>query len=48
MNAIRSLLINTRRVLAGAGEVVRYALMFLWAIFCRKATVHGLGDPATA
>ena len=37
MNAIRSLLINAHRLLAGAGEVVRYALMFLWAIFCPKA-----------
>jgi hypothetical protein len=39
MNAIRSLLINAHRLLAGAGEVVRYALMFLWAIFCPKAVL---------
>jgi len=41
MNAIRSLLINVRHVLAGAGEVVRYALIFLWAIFCPKAVLAG-------
>ncbi len=28
-----------RRVLAGAGEVVRYALIFLWGIFCPKAVL---------
>ena len=39
MNAIRSLMINVRRVLAGAGEVVHYAVMFLWAIFCPKAVL---------
>ncbi len=37
MNAIRSLLMNVRRVLAGAGEVVHYALLFLWAILCPRA-----------
>ena len=26
-----------RRLVAGAGEVVHHALMFLWAIFCSKA-----------
>jgi hypothetical protein len=37
MNAMRSLLTNVRRVLAGVGEVVRYVLIFLWGIFCPKA-----------
>ena len=32
-------MINVRRVLAGAGEVVHYAVMFLWAIFCPKAVL---------
>lgn len=36
MNAIRTLLTNLRHVLACAGEMFRYALMFLWAIFCPK------------
>lgn len=39
MNAIRSLLVNMHRVLAGAGEVVRYALIFLWGMFCPKAVL---------
>ena len=39
MNAIRSLLIDMCRVLAGAGEVGRYALMLLWAVFCSKAVL---------
>jgi len=39
MNAIRSLLINVSRVLAGAGELVGYALVFLWGIFCLKAVL---------
>jgi len=30
---------NVRRVLAGAGEVVHYALIFLWGIFCPKAVL---------
>ncbi len=36
MNAIRTLLTSLRHVLACAGEMFRYALMFLWAIFCPK------------
>jgi hypothetical protein len=39
MNAIRSLLMNVRRVLAGAGDVVRYALIFLWGMFCQRAVL---------
>jgi len=39
MNVIRSLLMNIRRVLGGVGEVVRYALMFVWSIFCPKAVL---------
>jgi hypothetical protein len=39
MNAIRSLLMNIRRVLACAGEMCGYALMFLWAVFCPKAVL---------
>ena len=39
MNAIKSLLINIRGVLACVGEMFRYALMFLWAIFCPKAVL---------
>ena len=38
---MRSLLISVRRALAGAGEVVRYALVFVWAIFCPKAVLAG-------
>ena len=30
---------NVRRVLVGTGEVVRYALMFVWGIFCPKAVL---------
>ena len=39
MNAIRTLLINLRHVFACAGELFRYALMFLWALFCPKAVL---------
>jgi hypothetical protein len=39
MNAIRSLLTNVRGVLSGAGGVVRYALIFLRAVFCPKAVL---------
>jgi len=39
MNAMRSLLMNIRGVLACVGEMFRYALMFLWAIFCPKAVL---------
>jgi len=39
MNATRSLPMNVRRVLACAGEIRRYALIFLWAIFCPKAVL---------
>jgi len=39
MNATSSLLMNVRRVLACAGEICRYALMFLWAAFCPKAVL---------
>jgi putative transposase len=39
MNATRSLLMNARRVLACAGEICRYALIFLWAVFCPKAVL---------
>ncbi|MCH7920976.1 MAG: hypothetical protein IIC50_23760 [Planctomycetes bacterium] len=39
MNAIRSLLINICSVLACAGEVVRYVLIFLRAILCPKAVL---------
>jgi hypothetical protein len=30
---------NVRRVLAGAGEVVHYGLLFLWAIPCPRAVL---------
>ena len=30
---------NVRRVLAGAGEVGHYALLFLWAILCPRAVL---------
>jgi hypothetical protein len=36
---MRGLLINVRRVLADAREVVRYVLIFLWGIFCPKAAL---------
>ena len=39
MNAIRTLLTSLRHVLACAGEMFRYALMFLWAIFCPKVVL---------
>ena len=39
MNAIRNLLINIRSVLACAGEVVRYVLIFLRAILCPKTVL---------
>ena len=39
MNTIRSLLIDIRSVLACAGELVRYALIFLRAILCPKAVL---------
>ena len=39
MNAIRTLLMNLCHLLACAGEMFRYALMFLWAIFCPKAVL---------
>jgi len=31
--------INLRHVLACAGELFRYTLMFLWAIFCPKVVL---------
>ena len=39
MSAIGNLLTNVRRALAGAGEAVHYAVMFLWGIFCPKAVL---------
>jgi len=39
MNAIKSLLINIRGVLACVGEIFRYTQMFLWAVFCPKAVL---------
>lgn len=39
MNAIRTLLTSLRHVLACAGEMFRYALMFLWAAFCPKVVL---------
>ena len=32
-------MINLRHVLACAGELFRYTLMFLWAIFCPKVVL---------
>ena len=39
MNAIRSLLLNIRSILACAGDLALYALTFLWAILCPKAVL---------
>ncbi len=48
MNAIRSLLINVGRVQADAGEVARYARMFVWAIFSPKAGSIDVCETSTA
>ncbi len=39
MNAIRTLLTSLRHVVSCAGEMFRYARMFLWAIFCPKTVL---------
>ena len=39
MNATRTPLTNIRRMLACAGEMFRYALLFLWAIFCSRVVL---------
>ena len=48
MKAIRSLLINVGRVLADAGEVARYARMFVQAIFSPKDVVAADSWPRRA
>ena len=39
MNTIKNLLTNVCRLLVCAREMFRYALLFLWAIFCPKAVL---------
>ena len=39
MNAIKSLLMNIRDVLACVGELFRYTQIFLWAVCCPRAVL---------